>query len=94
MARAVAEYRIVGIRTTLPLFARVLRDPAFRKGDFDTSFLATLADAPKSRARRETAAIAAAICALRDQQRHVPASGAAPSSWWQAGVREGHRGRA
>ena len=64
------------------------------KGDFDTSFLATLADAPKSRARRETAAIAAAIRALRDQQRHVPASGAAPSSWWQAGVREGHRGRA
>ncbi len=30
MARAVAEYQIVGLRTTLPLFARVLRNEAFR----------------------------------------------------------------
>jgi acetyl-CoA carboxylase, biotin carboxylase subunit len=95
MARAVAEYQIVGIRTTLPLFARVLRNPAFRAGDFDTSFLATLPPEPGSRAHLEAAAIAAAVRAFRDRQTQVPAATlAASSAWWQAGVREGQRGRA
>jgi acetyl/propionyl-CoA carboxylase alpha subunit len=33
MRRAVAEYAVLGIRTTLPFFGRVLRDPAFVSGD-------------------------------------------------------------
>jgi acetyl-CoA carboxylase, biotin carboxylase subunit len=95
MARAVAEYRIVGIRTTLPLFARVLRNAAFRAGEYDTSFLASLSPEPPIRERREVAAIAAAIRAFRDRQARVPTpTGAERSAWWQAGVREGQRGRA
>jgi acetyl-CoA carboxylase biotin carboxylase subunit len=95
MARAVAEYQVVGIRTTLPLFARVLQSPAFRSGDFDTSFLATLPREPGSRAHAEAAAIAAAIRAFRDRQTEAPTTTQADASaWWQAGVREGQRGRA
>ena len=41
MRRAVAEYRVVGVKTTLPFFERVLAHPAFVAGDFDTSFLDT-----------------------------------------------------
>ena len=95
MTRAVAEYKIVGLRTTLPLFARVLRNEAFRSGDFDTSFLATLSAEPAARAHLETAAIAAAIRTFRDRQEHAPGAPAAvASAWWEAGVREGQRGRA
>jgi acetyl-CoA carboxylase biotin carboxylase subunit len=95
MARAVAEYQIVGVRTTLPLFARVLRNEAFRSGDFDTSFLAGLPTEPPSRDRLLTAAIAAAVYAFRDRQAHAPDRARDPASaWWQAGVREGQRGRA
>jgi acetyl-CoA carboxylase, biotin carboxylase subunit len=39
LERALDEYFIAGIKTNLPLFRRVLRDPAFRCGDVDTSFL-------------------------------------------------------
>jgi acetyl-CoA carboxylase, biotin carboxylase subunit len=94
MARAVAEYKIVGIRTTLPLFARVLRNAAFRSGDFDTSFLETLPVAPPNRARLETAAVAAALRAFRDRPTPAPTSSASGrSAWWQAGVRAAQRGR-
>jgi acetyl-CoA carboxylase biotin carboxylase subunit len=39
LERALDEYFIAGIKTNLPLFRRILRDPAFRRGDVDTSFL-------------------------------------------------------
>jgi acetyl-CoA carboxylase, biotin carboxylase subunit len=96
MARAVAEYQIVGIRTNLPLFARVLRSAAFQSGDFDTSFLATLPVEPKSRAASETAAIVGAICSFRDRQAQAPVVSSAgdTSAWWRAGLREGQRDRA
>ena len=41
MRRAVSEYKVLGIKTTLPFFERVLRHPAFVAGDFDTSFVET-----------------------------------------------------
>ena len=96
MARAVAEYQIVGIRTTLPLFARVLRSAAFRSGDFDTSFLDHLAAEPRGPSVFETAAIAAAIREFRDRRSgpDAPTTTTVASPWWQAGVKEGQRGRA
>ena len=39
MRRAVAEYRVVGVRTTLPFFARALTHPDFVAGDVDTGFV-------------------------------------------------------
>jgi len=96
LRRAVAEYQIVGVRTTLPLFARVLRNPAFQAGEFDTSFLDRLPREAPSEVALETAAIAAAIRAFRDREKRVgPApAGKGASAWWQAGLREGQRGRA
>ena len=39
LARALDEYRIEGIKTTLPLHAEIVRNAFFRKGDYDTGFL-------------------------------------------------------
>ncbi len=95
MRRAVSEYKILGIRTTLPFFERVLRHPAFVAGDFDTSFLdkAFAAD-DRERARpTEVAAIAAALATLRERERSrlKPATEAAPGAWRAAALREGLR---
>jgi acetyl-CoA carboxylase, biotin carboxylase subunit len=39
MARALSEYLITGISTTIPFQARIMRDADFVRGDFDTSFV-------------------------------------------------------
>ena len=41
MLRALDEYRIVGVKTTIPLHLRVLRDMDFIQGRFSTQFLDT-----------------------------------------------------
>jgi len=41
MIRAIDDYEIVGVETTLDFCKFVLRHPAFIKGDFDTSFIKT-----------------------------------------------------
>jgi len=96
MRRAISEYRLLGIRTTLPFFDRVLRDPAFVAGDFDTSFAATLLARADDRPDRpaEVAAIAAAIRAFEERRRsRTHASAQAPSAWRAAGRREAHTAR-
>jgi acetyl-CoA carboxylase, biotin carboxylase subunit len=39
LARALDEYEIEGIRTTLPFFRSIVRSPEFQRGDFDTGFI-------------------------------------------------------
>jgi acetyl-CoA carboxylase biotin carboxylase subunit len=39
LARALSEYSIEGVRTSLPFFRAVVGDPEFRRGDFDTGFI-------------------------------------------------------
>ncbi len=39
MRRALAEYRIAGIRTNLAFFSEILEHPDFVRGDFDTGFI-------------------------------------------------------
>jgi len=95
MRRAVAEYRVVGVKTTLPLFERVLAHPAFAAGDYDTSFLDTALAAGKTRRGREVeiAVAAAAIRAYEERRaaRRSPVAGpAAASAWGAAGRREAH----
>ena len=98
MRRAVSEYKVLGIATTLPFFERVLRHPAFVAGEYDTSFVDTVfAGADRVRKRPvEVAVAAAAIRAFRDRQAAriaLPASGRAPSAWRLAGLREAHASR-
>jgi len=39
MTRALGEYEVSGIRTSLPFFRWMLREPAFARGDFHTGYL-------------------------------------------------------
>ena len=39
MRRALAEFRIGGIKTTIPFHQKVLSNPHFCSGDFDTQFI-------------------------------------------------------
>ena len=42
MARALDEFIIEGVKTTIPLHQRIIRTEAFRAGDLDTAFLARM----------------------------------------------------
>lgn len=39
MEQAIADYKVVGVQTTLPFGAFVMQHEAFRSGDFDTNFV-------------------------------------------------------
>jgi acetyl-CoA carboxylase biotin carboxylase subunit len=41
LSRALAEYEIAGVETTLPLFRRLTADPDFQSGAFDVQWLET-----------------------------------------------------
>ncbi len=40
MERALSEYIVGGLKTTIPFYKQVLKHPAFRAGSFDTNFIA------------------------------------------------------
>jgi acetyl-CoA carboxylase biotin carboxylase subunit len=78
MRRALREYRIQGIKTTIPFHQQVMADAAFLKGDVNTTYIdGRFPDRPHawSEAEREVALVAAAVHTfLRDRAR----SGGAP----------------
>jgi biotin carboxylase len=39
MQRALEEYAIAPIKTTIPLFREIIADADFQRGDFDTSYI-------------------------------------------------------
>ena len=39
MKRALEEFRIEPLKTTIPLYIRIMEDPMFQKGDFHTGFI-------------------------------------------------------
>ncbi|HMG33306.1 MAG TPA: acetyl-CoA carboxylase biotin carboxylase subunit [Blastocatellia bacterium] len=79
LSRALDEYVIDGIKTTLPFFRALTRNEAFRRADFDTGFIDRFLNdglLPKSGdvdCLRDLAAVAAAIFA-RTEQNSVTAS--------------------
>jgi acetyl-CoA carboxylase biotin carboxylase subunit len=94
MRRAVSEYKILGIPTTLSFFERVLQHPDFVAGDYDTAFVERVLSPGVTRERPVTVAVAAAaIRALRERQaaRLQPAAGVPRSAWRETGMREGQR---
>ncbi len=102
MSRALAEYQVLGIRTTIPFFLWLLRQPDYLEGRYDTTYLdRVLAErrgesfSQFSEAETESIAMAAAL----DTYLRGTASGkggnpqASPrSGWTQAGRREALRG--
>lgn len=41
MSRALDEFIVVGIKTTIPFHKQVMHSPVFQSGEFDTGFLET-----------------------------------------------------
>jgi acetyl-CoA carboxylase biotin carboxylase subunit len=41
MERALGEFIIEGVKTTVPLHMQLMRDPDFRAGNFTTAFMNT-----------------------------------------------------
>jgi len=92
LRRALREYKVLGIRTTLPFFQRVLDHPDFLSGRYDTGLVSRILAQPSSPAPplEEIAAVAAAVRAYAQRRRRAAASpaAAAVSPWRASGLRE------
>jgi acetyl-CoA carboxylase biotin carboxylase subunit len=97
MTRALGEYKVAGVQTTIPILERIVRHPDFVAGRLSTGFMERLlaADKPQAAGRhRRIALIAAAVAAYERAGRPAPTAPppAAPSGWRQA-LRPGWRSR-
>ncbi|MCK7559758.1 hypothetical protein MKQ70_34390 [Chitinophaga sedimenti] len=83
LIRAINEYRVKGIRTTLPFGKWALQQPAFITGQFDTNFIGKYFTPQSLRAENSEAAQAAAILAVQLWQRVTAAQQPVPqpSNW-------------
>src|SRR5206468_321920 len=99
--RALAELRIEGIRTTVPLYRALLADPDFRSGNLDIGMLdrklasGELKPLPPDEPA-DLPLLAAAIAHFERTGRSLsdahPADGKPSSRWGQAARRENLRG--
>jgi acetyl/propionyl-CoA carboxylase alpha subunit len=91
MRRALGEYHISGVRTNLSLFAELLTDEAFARGELSTGFLDEFF---RRRVVTGPDADIEAVAALAAHAAHSlarPGDGprAAPASRWQTAGRDG-----
>ena len=96
MRRALIEYRVEGIETTIPFFTALMSHPDFAAAKFDTGFLdRNLAELTKERSGNgsvDAAIAAAAILAFEEsQQVRLPENGDSP--WKHAGRAEALKDR-
>lgn len=97
--RAVREYRVQGIRTTLPFFERILEDPRFLSGAMDVGFverhwMSEMANVRSSRDEELFAVALAAAAAAAASEEGEPAGTSVGSSLWRlVGLREQLGGR-
>ena len=95
LARVLDEYRVIGVRTTLPFFRWLVSQPEFVAGAFDTTYLDALLAARKGQAfveatdsDAEDAAIIAAVAAwYRAHQASAGGPAAVSSGAWQRAAR-------
>ncbi|MGE0130301.1 MAG: acetyl-CoA carboxylase biotin carboxylase subunit [Blastocatellales bacterium] len=96
MKRALGEYQIGGIRTTIPFFLSVLDDEEFARGEIDTGYIARFLERQKAKAAtqddnddaRIVAAIVAAINFTKQSKASAntaPAPAERASKWKTAG---------
>ncbi len=92
--RALSEYEISGVETTLPLFRRLLAEPEFVSAQFDVQWLdrrlegGLLSEMPPS----PEEVLLAAVALAGSGRRRPPLSEIATSPWRQAARRESLRG--
>ena len=94
MARALAEYKVVGILTTIPVLAHIVAHEDFRAGKLSTGFLDRLLPTlTATRDRARAVAVIAAVLAEYERLGHrtlvEPSTPAADS--WRTGRRAGWR---
>jgi acetyl-CoA carboxylase biotin carboxylase subunit len=101
MERALREYQVLGIKTTIPFFLWLMRQPEYHAGDYDTTYLDTLLASRRESfseldaADEDLAAIAAGLDAYF--RANVAAAGGQDagsrgSLWKQSARREALRG--
>jgi acetyl-CoA carboxylase biotin carboxylase subunit len=87
MLRAIEEYEITGIETTLGFGKFVMQHEAFKTGNFDTHFVGKYFTPESLKAEDETEALIAAVIAARLFQKEKPVVGvgqaASSSSNWK-----------
>ena len=94
MARALEEYQLLGIKTTIPFYQRIMHDPVFLKGNFTTAFIDEIfasLDQARDHPLEEIALIAAAIWEfefLNSMPAPVPPSTKDVSSNWKSLARK------
>ena len=96
MSRALREYEIVGIRTTIPFFLWLMAEPDFLAGRFDTTYLDALLRSRRgesfsrfSEHEERTIAMAAALDAwFRASGAAVPGGGLRSGSAWKIAARQ------
>jgi acetyl/propionyl-CoA carboxylase alpha subunit len=98
LRRALDEYRVVGVKTTLPFFRWLVREPAFHEGRFSTTYLDDLLarrDAPfvaPDEADERDALVAAALSAwFRAHRAAADPPAPAGGAWRQAARAESCR---
>ena len=100
MSRALREYQVLGIRTTIPFFLWLMRQPDYVAGRYDTTYLDRLlaerngaSFSELTEGDEELASIATALDAYLRTSARAPAAGQANSQpWKQVARREARRG--
>src|SRR4029453_15526916 len=64
MARALREYQVLGIRTTIPFFLWLMRQPSYIAGEYDTTYLDRLLAERRGQTFSELTAEEEAIAAV------------------------------
>jgi acetyl-CoA carboxylase, biotin carboxylase subunit len=95
MRRALAEYEVIGIRTTIPFFQWLLEDEDFVNGRFDTGFIDRKLGGRNGRPLREPGEsheeLAAIVVALSRSSAIAPVGSVRPSRWNDQARREALR---
>lgn len=71
MIKAIDNYHVEGVATTLGFGKFVMQHDAFRSGEFDTGFIKKYYDAEKLKAQHKTEAEIAAMIALKHYLKHL-----------------------
>jgi acetyl-CoA carboxylase biotin carboxylase subunit len=90
MAGALSEFRIAGVPTTLAFHRRVMAEPEFRRGEFDTGYVERLLSrpAPDANPEDESAAILAAAHLHLQAARRRPLTTPPSLVQWTQGGRQ------
>lgn len=99
LRRALREYEVGGIKTTIPFFQEIVEDEVFIEGNLDTGFIEKFNERRKAKdvddATRDLALIAAALASGKQQKgvSNEPKSESAMSRWALAGRKAAQNNR-